>query len=460
MKIFASLILCILVSISSSYCSAQDIFSSLKSQTVEDYFLDLITVSDEKTHTVAINNINKNWTVSSEIIALETLYFLPHGLAKYQLLKILEKKTGQQLGFDYNGWYNYIWSKDPTYKQNYFDFKAELHKRIDPKFEKYFKERTLQTTIRLDEVRWGGVPQDGIPPLHNPKMITAQEASYLDYDNIVFGIEINGDLRAYPKRILAWHEMFTDTVGEIDVTGVYCTLCGTVILYKSTSNGVKYELGTSGFLYRSNKLMYDKKTQSLWSTLQGKPVIGPLTEKEVQLEYLSVITTTWGEWKKRHPETTVLSLNTGYERDYDEGIAYQDYFETDDLMFNTPKRDKRLKNKQEILALRLPENTDSTMAISSKYLKKHDMYTNAIGNKKFIVFTDTSGAHRVFLSEDVAFKSYDRGSSAIDSENNIWLIKENSLVQQNSGRVLKRLHSFNAFWFGFSAAYPNTILIK
>ncbi|MEW7279017.1 DUF3179 domain-containing (seleno)protein [Aquimarina sp. 2201CG1-2-11] len=89
--------------------------------------------------------------------------------------------------------------------------------------------------------------QDGVPPLRNPTMIRAENARYLNNTDIVFGISINGDTRAYPKRILAWHEMFTDNVGGIDVAGVYCTLCGTVILYKTEKDGVNYELGTSGF---------------------------------------------------------------------------------------------------------------------------------------------------------------------------------------------------------------------
>ena len=110
-------------------------------------------------------------------------------------------------------------------------------------------------------------------------MLDASEATYLGDRNIVFGIEVNGDARAYPKRILAWHEMFTDSVGGVPVAGVYCTLCGTVILYYTNLGGTQYDLGTSGFLYRSNKLMYDRATQSLWNTFSGEPVVGPLVGK-------------------------------------------------------------------------------------------------------------------------------------------------------------------------------------
>ena len=121
---------------------------------------------------------------------------------------------------------------------------------------------------RFDLMKYNGevLFKMGIPLLRNPTMIKASQASYLDDNDIVFGIEMNGDVCAYPKRILAWHDMFTDTIGGVDITGVYCTLCCMVIPFRSQHKGVKHVLGTSGFLYRSNKLMYDKATQSLWST--------------------------------------------------------------------------------------------------------------------------------------------------------------------------------------------------
>ena len=148
-------------------------------------------------------------------------------------------------------------TREPREHPRYADFKAALYGLIDPKFRGYFSSQRT-SMIRLDEVRWGGVVQDGIPPLRGPEMISAKEATYLDDDNVIFGLEVEGDVRAYPKRILAWHEMFVDTVGGVPVAGVYCTLCGTMILYETMHDGVAHELGTSGFLYRSNKLMYDQ----------------------------------------------------------------------------------------------------------------------------------------------------------------------------------------------------------
>ena len=117
-------------------------------------------------------------------------------------------------------------------------------------------------------------------------------------------------------------------------------------------------------------MMYDHATQSLWSTLSGGPVVGPLAERDIELEPLFVVTTTWGEWRRRHPRTRVLSINTGYERDYSEGAAYRDYFSTDELMFTVPELDTRLKNKDEVLALRFPQFPLEQLAIAVEFLAR------------------------------------------------------------------------------------------
>lgn len=426
------------------------------------HFTNLIASINSKIQSSELEYIDKNWKPEYEIMILELFYFkVNDALLSNKLLKLLEKNTNQTFGYDFNAWYQWIWNKEENLIPEYHKFKAEMHANIDYHFSKYFANRQedSQRTIRLDEIRWGGVLQDGIPPLRSPKMTTAVQATYLDNDNVVFGIEVNGQFRAYPKRILAWHEMFTDTIGGIEVAGVYCTLCGTVILYKTEHNGVKYKIGTSGFLYRSNKLMYDEKTQSLWNTLWGKPVVGPLVGKGIELEYLSVVTTTWGDWKKRHPKTKVLDINTGFKRNYNEGIAYQNYFATDDLMFNVPKVDTKLKNKQSILAIRFPESQENPLAISVKYLKKHAIYQDKIGDHKFVVFTDKTGANRVFEAGEILFLKYDKINTATDNKGQEWTVYEDRL-EDNNGTVLKRINTFNAFWFGWKASYPKTRLVK
>ena len=196
----------------------------------------------------AFSQIEADWSAGYIPILLELIPYSASYETEELALALLKEKTGQNFERDVNAWYEWWWNQPAEQTADYADLKAQLYRLIDPRFEAYFKGRQDTAQIRLDEVRWGGVVQDGIPPLRGPDMISANDgrAQYLQDDNIVFGIEINGDARAYPKRILAWHEMFVDTVGGVDIAGVYCTLCGTVIPYKTQFEGTNHALGTSG----------------------------------------------------------------------------------------------------------------------------------------------------------------------------------------------------------------------
>ena len=371
--------------------------------------------------------------------------------------QLLQRKTSQTHS-EYFEWIKWLWKVEPDLQPYYFDFKAVLYKQLDPKFEAYFKDRFQQAAIRLDEVLWGGVKQDGIPPLRLPKLLQAGEADYLANSDVVFGAYINGVAKAYPKRILAWHEMFIDDFGDQRIAGVYCTLCGTVIAYNMRHGETTHQLGTSGFLYKSNKLMYDKATQSLWNTIEGKPVLGPLVDKGIELEVLPVVTTTWGEWKKMHPGTKVLSLDTGHDRDYSEGAAYREYFATDQLMFPVPKSNDVLANKEEVLIIRAKGFREDPLAISIRYLKRKKWYQGTIGNTNFIVLTDKSGAARAYDRQSFSFKSYKK-EKLLDDSNREWKVSHDELSGPN-GSVLKRLSSHNIFWFAWYNTYPETRLVK
>jgi len=405
----------------------------------------------------ALEEIVARWQPGNIVMLLEMSRLGFPGLSG-KVMEVLEQQTGKPFGNDFRRWYQYVWQQDEESHPQYAAFKAAVYSKVDPRFVEYFDD-TYPATIRLDEILWGGVVRDGIPPLKNPSMLTAKHANYLADTDVVFGLEINGDARAYPKRILAWHEMFKDTVGQISINGVYCTLCGSMIVYKTELEGVHYELGTSGFLYRSNKLMYDHATKSMWSTLTGEPVVGKLVGKGIHLERLHVVTTTWGEWRRRHPATTVLSPETGYRRDYGEGVAYRDYFATDRLMFGVPFTDKRLKNKQEVLALRFDDVAEEQLAIDTSYLQKHSIYHDHMGEQEFVVLTDKSGANRVYDAKAVRFEKWDGDRQVIDQQGNTWEVDEAGLTNAQ-GKVLLRLPAHRAFWFGWHAAYPKTRLVR
>ncbi len=405
----------------------------------------------------ALKRLDQEWVDHLTPALLEYISLTRSSKLRSRSLRIIRKHTGQNFGYELNDWFSWVWKQNFSYPPYYATFKSKLYQDIDPRFAAYFAPDRA-SNIRLDEIRWGGVIQDGIPPLREPLMIDAANADYLDDDNIVFGLEINGDVRAYPKRILAWHEMFVDTVGDIPVVGVYCTLCGSVILYEVTADGIKHEMGTSGFLYRSNKLMYDKATQSLWNTMWGKPAVGPLVGKGISLPRRTVVTTTWGEWKRRHPETTVLSLNTGYARNYGEGVAYSKYFSTDELMFNSSAVDNRLANKAEVLGLIFNDSDEVPLAIAATYAKANPLLHERIGDREFIVITDQSGAMRVYETDGLRFKNWDGDKMLLDAEGGRWTLYEDQL-SKSDGTSLARLPSHSAFWFGWYGAYTNTRLL-
>ena len=336
--------------------------AALGDREVSRTFLTLV-VGEEGDIVDAIDLIESNWEPSYLPMVLDVMRLIRNPAISATLLRLIETRTGESHGYDLGVWQRAMWNAPEVRHPRYAAFKGALYGFLDPRFAAYFDE-VGEPLIRLDEIVWGGVRQDGIPPLRNPAMLHADDIGYLEDDHIVFGISVNGDARAYPKRILGWHEMFVDTVGGVPVAGVYCTLCGTVILYHTEHDGVNHALGTSGFLYRSNKLMYDQATQSLWSTMRGIPVVGPLVGTGIVLGRGSVVTTTWGEWRRRHPDTKVLSLDTGHTRNYDEGAAYREYFATDELMFQIPTVDTRLKNKHEVFTVLLGAHPGSTRSRS------------------------------------------------------------------------------------------------
>jgi hypothetical protein len=246
----------------------------------------------------------------------------------------------------------------------YAAFKAELlAQEVDPAYRRFLGPG-IPSRIRLDQIQWGGVPVDGIPALTDPKTLGASQASYLEDNAPVFGIQVNGEARAYPTQILDWHEMANDVIGGVPIALSWCTLCGAAIAYRAERGepGVRQILGSSGLLYRSNKLMYDAATDSLWNQLTGRAVVGTLAgaDDAATLERVFVRTTTWGAWKRDHPDTRVLAPSTGWERDYSAEAAYGDYFASARTMFPVPVGKSRYLPKERIYIAYLDSETYST----------------------------------------------------------------------------------------------------
>jgi hypothetical protein len=209
--------------------------------------------------------------------------------------------------------------------------------------------------------------------------------------------------------------------------------------------------------------MFDEETMSLWSSAEGRPVIGPLAGSGLELRDYPVVTTTWREWRTTHPQTTVLSLDTGFERDYAEGAAYRDYFATDRLMFTVPRTDRRLRNKDEVLAL-LVSPADGgdrrPLAFAADFLRKERLVPLRFAGRELLVVTTSDGANRVYEIGPHRFTRILPDGRLQDAEGRRYTMDEEALrAEDGDPLVLSRLPARRAFWFGWYAQFPDTELV-
>ncbi|RMH09680.1 MAG: DUF3179 domain-containing protein [Nitrospirae bacterium] len=205
-----------------------------------------------------------------------------------------------------------------------------------------------QHSIPVKDILRGGPPRDGIPAILHPKFVSAQEASFLQETDRVLGVTRGREAKAYPIKILNWHEIVNDTIGGQPVLITYCPLCGTGIGFDRVIAERKLTFGVSGLLYQSDLLMYDHQTESLWSQIAMEAVTGPMTGQKLQPLFLEH--TTWSDWRRRYPHTLVLSTETGYHRRYDRD-PYADYALGPGVMFPVKPLDGRLALKEWVIGI-------------------------------------------------------------------------------------------------------------
>ncbi len=230
-----------------------------------------------------------------------------------------------EFGSQWKGSLDYLIAWDLPALPDYVDYKARLFTLIEEGWAPFFADPEATIDWRL--VSWGGVfiddrplgvkdgcPRGCIPALDDPAVTDAAGGAWYDDDAIVFGVTINGESRAYPKHQMETHEMINDTIGGRRVGIPYCTLCGSAQAYLTDSvpEGVETPvLRTSGLLSRSNKVMYDLVSRSVFDTFTGEAVTGPLREAGIRLEQVTVVASTWGAWKEANPATTIVAEDGG-----------------------------------------------------------------------------------------------------------------------------------------------------
>lgn len=278
--------------------------------------------------------------------------------------------------------------------------------------------------VPLNEIVGGGPPKDGIPSIDHPKFVSAADAQKFLNDNdpgILFSRA--GAYRFYPFQILVWHEIVNDTIDGKRVLVTYCPLCYTGIVYDPVVNGGRVEFGTSGKLWNSNLVMYDRKTDSLWSQVLGEGIVGD--EAGVALAILPSDIIRFGDFRKLHPEGRVLSRDMGFSRAYGED-PYGNYYTTPGTYFPLANKDNRLRDKDFVLGIVI-------------HGKAKAYYPPAVKAKGTI---EDSFQGNTIVAE------YKKDIDAVE------------LFEKKRDGTLVRIEYVGAFWFSWAAAHPDTELYK
>lgn len=276
-------------------------------------------------------------------------------------------------------------------------------------------------SIPASEVRSGGPGRDGIPAIDNPSFDDAENAFWLHDDDRIIGFTESGDARAYPLRILVWHEIVNDTVGGKPIAVTYCPLCATAMVFDRSVGEQLLTFGVSGLLFQSDVLMYDRQTESLWTQLGMRAVSGSLQGTE--LEWLPAEQTTWKDWRERHPETRVLSRNTGFSRNYSRD-PYESYARSDRPMFPVPEKRRDLRPMRPVIGTIVE---GQAIAFDPRDLRgKTPALLEASGGPSLRIEYDPETEHA-------------------------------SLTNTATGESIPVVH---VFWFAWQAFYPETRLIR
>ncbi len=325
-----------------------------------------------------------------------------------------------------------------------------------------FSSNSSKWLVPESQVRDGGPGPDGIPSIDNPRFLTAGQAISIPDEQLVVGVRIGDETRAYPHNILDWHEIVNDEfLGGSDSQKVilsYCPLTGSSLLWKAFSNSNNPTFGTSGLLYNSNLILYDRETNSLWAQMLQQSVNG--LEISRVPEKLQAIETTWATWKAMYPSTLVLSEVTGFTRNY-ANYPYGSFRTNTDLLFSVSNFDTRLHPKERVVGVRV-DDVSKVYQINS-FAGSVEVLNDRVNEFSIVVIgssKDNFGViySRVLNDGTILDLSSVEGELPVvmeDSEGNQWDIFGRSVSGARTGEQLGKTDSFIAYWFAWGTFFPN-----
>ena len=314
--------------------------------------------------------------------------------------------------------------------------------------------------IPISQVKDGGPGKDGIPSIDSPKFVNATDpgADFLKDDDLVIGIIVGNEVRAYPHLILDWHEVVNDKFDSESITISYCPLTGTAFAWNSVSNGVESTFGVSGLIYNANLILYDRNTGSRWSQLKLKCVNGELKGDEPTLK--NVVETNWGTWKALYPNTKVLSLDTGFSRNY--ALYPYGSYRTDQNFFvfsATPLNDALLY-KERVHAI---ISEDESKVYQYRKFRDGKIFKDQFKGNQYLVVGNENLIYSYELNESQSNLNFEYGFTNTetffkDDEGNKWSIFGKALEGPRTGEVLKPSRSVIRYWFVLASFYLNPIV--
>lgn len=343
----------------------------------------------------------------------------------------------------------------------------------------YWEETNFcQHSVPYSEIFSGGPPPDGIPPIDEPSFVEVSAADeWLEDQEPVIFITIDGDARAYPLQIMTWHEIVNDTVGGIPVAVTFCPLCNTGLVFeRPTIEGETLTFGTSGNLRNSDLVMYDRQTESWWQQFTGEAIVGDLTG--TQLAFIPSGMISWADYKTNYPDGKVLSRDTGHNRDYGRNpyVGYDDVNASPFLF--SGEVDDRLRPMDRVVGVLLEEKTGKAYPYLT--LQEDKVINDTLEGTPLVVFWkpgtasaldtqnipegadvgSTAVYEAVVEDQTLTFTSLGEGEFQDEQTGTTWNFLGEALEGPLAGNSLEPIPHHDTFWFAWGAFLPPDTLVE
>ena len=325
--------------------------------------------------------------------------------------------------------------------------------------------------VPLEEIISGGPPPDGIPAIDRPAFVSpAEAAAWLVPKEPVLALEVKGDARAYPLQILMWHEIVNDVVGGVPIMVTFCPLCNSGLVFERVVDGTTLDFGTSGKLYKSDLVMYDRQSHSLWAQMEGRAIVG--ARAGTRLKLIPGNTLSFDEWRTIHPAGKVLSRDTGHGRNYGRN-PYESYDQLNlgPFLFRGCL-DPRRPPKERVVGVKI---ADTARAYPWPVLVERRVVHDRLGDQALVIFYRpgtlsaldageiqrsraigaTAAFSPVLEGRPLTFEATADGFRDRET-GSTWTLLGHAVKGPLAGRRLTAVPHVDAFWFAWAAFNPAT----